>query len=305
FNETIDNLMQMLNRILGEDISLECRLAPGLPPIVADPHMIEQVIMNLAVNAREAMPKGGRLTIATETLHLGAKTARSWPEAREGLFVCLTVSDTGVGIPPQQLPHIFDPFFTTKEVGKGTGLGLATVYGIVKQHRGWIDVFSKVGAGTTFKVFLPATERTPPAPGQARIETETRGGTETILLVEDEPAVRQLNRLLLEHGGYRVLEAGSGPEAFQVWNSHAGEIDLLLTDVVMPGGITGWELAKQLHAQKPTLRIVLTSGYSTTEIDSERDFVQQANVALLQKPYLPSMLFQTVRESLDARAQNP
>ncbi|MDH7501482.1 MAG: PAS domain-containing protein, partial [Verrucomicrobiota bacterium] len=302
-NETIDSLVKMLNRILGEDINLECHLAPGLPPIVADPNMIEQVIMNLVVNARDAMRKGGRLTIATETLHLDAGTARACPEAREGLFVCLTVKDTGVGIQPEHLPHIFDPFFTTKEIGKGTGLGLATVYGIVKQHRGWIDVSSSAGAGTTLKVCLPAAKHT--AHAQTHTETKPRGGTETILLVEDEPAVRKLNRLLLEHGGYRVLEAGSGPEAIELWKSHADEIDLLLTDVVMPGGMTGWELARQLNSEKPTLRIVLTSGYNTTEIDAENSLVQQGNVSLLQKPYLPNMLLQTVRECLDAQAHNP
>ncbi len=263
FNAVLQNLAKMLQRLLGEDIVLETHYAPNLPRMEADTGMLEQVVMNLVVNSRDAMPKGGKLVIATSIKEVGEDYARQRQEARVGRFVCLTVTDTGCGMDRKTLDRIFEPFFSTKEVGKGTGLGLATVYGIVKQHRGWVEVASEVGTGTTFTIHLPAVLHG----GDVSAETPktpevVRGGKETILLVEDEPVLRELVREVLQQYEYRVLEAGSGVEALKVWDRHDGKIDLLLTDMVMPEGMTGRDLAVQVKKRKPDLRIIYTSGYS-------------------------------------------
>jgi CheY-like chemotaxis protein len=219
--------------------------------------MMEQVILNLVVNARDAMPGGGQLRVVTERVQLGEEQARLNLEARAGELVCLTISDTGTGIAPEVLPRIFEPFFTTKDVGKGTGRGLATVYGIVKQHQGWIEVSSEVGKGTTFRVFIP----TIPTPARqtpiTKAGVEIRGGTETILLVEDDHAVRLTTRRMLESRGYKVQEATCGREALELWHRHAGEIALLLTDLIMPEEMTGRDLAEQLWRQRPRLKVVI------------------------------------------------
>jgi PAS domain S-box-containing protein len=245
-NEVIANLTKMLKRVISENIELQCHYAEPLPYVQADTGMIEQVILNLVVNARDAMPDGGQLRVVTEQVALNEAHARVNPEARAGEFACLVVSDTGTGIDPEVLPHIFEPFFTTKEIGKGTGLGLATVYGIVKQHQGWIEVSSQVGEGSTFRVFLPAI----PTPAQPMATSEAgaaiRGGKETILLVEDEHAVRMATQRVLESKGYTIREAASAREALELWQCHAGEIALLLTDIIMPGEMTGRELAERL-----------------------------------------------------------
>jgi CheY-like chemotaxis protein len=220
-NDVIANLTKMLKRVLRENIDLQCHYAAPLPYVQADTSMMEQIILNLVVNARDAMPGGGQLRVATEHLTLDAAYARANPGARAGEFVCLLVSDTGTGIAPEVLPRIFEPFFTTKDVGKGTGLGLATVYGIVQQHQGWIEVASQVGKGSTFKVFLPAI----PTPARPAVASEAgadiRGGKETILLVEDEHAVRMATRRVLESKGYAIREATSAREALELWRSHA------------------------------------------------------------------------------------
>jgi len=256
--------------------------------------------MNLAVNARDAMPKGGQLIIGTIRVVADAAHARSNPEARAGECICVSVQDTGCGMPPEIKARVFEPFFTTKGVGKGTGLGLATVYGIVKQHQGWIDVESQLGVGTTFKVFLPANPRSIAVPEQTPVDLRARGGTETILLVEDEPALRGLANLVLRRYGYRVLEAGTGVEALSVWEEHKGQIDLLLTDMVMPEGLTGRELAKQLQARQPGLKVIYSSGYS---LDSEgTSFRLREAPSFLQKPYRPQKLVQAVRDVLDGSA---
>ncbi|MFN7142120.1 MAG: ATP-binding protein, partial [Limisphaerales bacterium] len=244
--------------------------------------------MNLVVNARDAMPRGGRISVGTSTVQINGAHVRSNPEAREGRFVCLRVSDTGGGIPRHLMPRIFEPFFTTKEVGKGTGLGLATVYGIVKQHQGWIEVLSQINEGTTFRVFLPAMDQAPSQEKTVPVPERISGGSEKILVVEDEPELRALVREILVHYGYQVLEAGSGPEAFPVWQKHSREIDLLLTDLVMPGNMSGRELAETLLKQKPDLKVIYTSGYSVETLG--KDLTMRRGVNFLPKPYQPLTL---------------
>ena len=300
-NDVIANLTKMLKRIIGENLDLQCHYASPLPYIQADPGMMEQVILNLVVNARDAMPEGGPLRITTERVLLDEGHARANLEARAGEFVCLRVSDSGTGIAPEVLPRIFEPFFTTKEVGKGTGLGLATVYGIVKQHQGWIEVFSQVGEGTTFKVFIPCIpppDRRTPA---AETGTEVRGGTETILLVEDDLGVRLTTRRVLECKGYRILEATCGREALELWYRHAGEIALLLTDIIMPEEMTGRDLAEQLWRQRPSLKVIFTSGYSAEVMGKDTEFVRRTRSHFLRKPCASRALLDTVRQSLDEK----
>ena len=299
-NEVIANFTKMLKRVIGEDIQLRLNYAGRLPFVQADVGMIEQVLVNLVVNARDAMPKGGQLLIATETTHLNARFAKAHPEARAGDFVCLSVTDTGTGIAAENLPQIFEPFFTTKEVGKGTGLGLATVYGIVQQHQGWIEVGSKLGTGSTFKVLLPAVSQ-PPAAAAApeRVEAKPAGGCETILLVEDEEAVRSMTTRLLERFGYHVRQAASGPQALEVWRTHKAEITLILTDMIMPESMSGRELVEQLLAERPVLKVIFMSGYSGDNVSKDTAFLRRTRTRFLQKPCNSRTLLQTVRESLD------
>jgi CheY-like chemotaxis protein len=261
--------------------------------------MLEQTIMNLAVNARDAMPQGGELFIGSTATEVTPACVQQNPEARVGGFVCLTIADTGVGMDPQLLSRIFEPFFTTKEVGRGTGLGLATVYGITKLHRGWIEVSSQVNKGSAFKVFLPATSKPKPTDiGPAGpVVREIRGGNEALLLVEDEPELRALARQILECYGYRIFEAGTGAEALKLWPQHAQEIDLLLTDLVMPEGISGWELAGKLRAERPDLKVICASGYSIDLLNKQFD--SSNTFRFLQKPFKPQMLALAVRECLD------
>lgn len=299
-NEVIGNLTKMLNRIIGEDIHLECQFA-GLPFARADAGMMEQVILNLVVNARDAMPQGGRLLIGTKTIKIDEKVVPPHPEARSGEFVYLNVSDTGTGISPENLARIFEPFFTTKEVGKGTGLGLATVYGIVKQHRGWVNVSSRLGVGTTFEIFLPAIRPPGQDPSCPVPEKAPRGGTEKILLVEDDAAVRLMTRRTLESFGYQVIEAASGRQALALWHNHDQDIDLLLTDIVMPDGLNGRELASLLREQTPGLKVVFVSGYSLNVIGKDTDFLKLRDNSFLQKPYQVNVLIDVIRHALDAK----
>ena len=302
-NAVLQNLANMLQRLLGEDVALEFSYAPTVPPIEADTGMLEQVVMNLAVNARDAMPKGGKLSIGTSSVVLDEEFARQHLESRAGTSVCVTITDTGCGMDRQTLDRIFEPFFSTKEVGKGTGLGLATVYGIVKQHRGWIEVNSQVSCGTSFKVYFPATSREHDVMAETSAAPPfVRGGKETILLVEDEPVLRELVRDILGHYQYRVIEAASGIEALKAWDEHDGRVDLLLTDMVMPEGMTGIDVAAQLRKRKPGLRVIFTSGYSAEVVG--RDF-SQSDAAFLSKPYLPPQLAQLVRQCLDAAPRQP
>ncbi|HWQ90297.1 MAG TPA: ATP-binding protein, partial [Clostridia bacterium] len=298
-NDVLQNVANMLLRLLGEDVLLEACYAPNLPPIEADTGMMEQIVMNLAVNARDAMPKGGKLTITTEPVLIDEEYVRKRSDARCGEFIRLTVVDTGTGMDRRTLERVFEPFFSTKEVGKGTGLGLATVYGIVKQHQGWIEVQSELGTGTSFHIFFPVAAR------QAAREQERahpaqgiRGGTETILVVEDEPVLRELVRTVLQQYRYKVVEAGSGCEALRLWDEFNGEVDLVLTDMVMPEGMTGAELAAQLKQRDPSLGVIYTSGYSAEIMGME---FNQPGSYFLPKPYFPPQLASLVRTALDAR----
>jgi PAS domain S-box-containing protein len=297
-NLVLQNLANMLLRLLGEDVTLEADYCAQLPAIEADTGMLEQIVMNLAVNSRDAMPKGGKLRINTSQVEIDENYASHHPDARTGNFVCLTVTDTGCGMDRKTLERIFEPFFSTKEVGKGTGLGLATVYGLVKQHQGWIEVTSLVDFGTTFRICFPVAFRKCELPESSQQPSEPiRGGGERILVVEDEPVLREMVCEILKQYEYRVIEAGSGVEALRVWDESDGKIDLLLTDMVMPEGMSGRELAVQLKKRKPELKVIYSSGYSPDS--NGREFGQNDTV-FLAKPYLPPQLARTVRESLDA-----
>ena len=300
-NSLIANLGKMLRRVIGEDIRLQCDYDPQPQFVHADAGMLEQVILNLVVNARDAMPKGGQLTLNSAPISLPAAAASLAPEAQAGDFVCLQVADTGQGIAPEHLARIFEPFFTTKAPGKGTGLGLAMVYGIIKQHRGWIEVDSRPGAGSTFKIFLPAiaipNQAVDPSPVVTALPVP--GGTERILLVEDDPAVRQLTQRLLESKGYRVWKAASGREALSIWQAHAEAIDLLLTDIVLPDGLTGRELGRQLQSQRPELRLIYMSGYSPEAVGKDLDLQRNSDGHFLQKPYSSRALMMAVRAALE------
>ncbi|HWN96325.1 MAG TPA: ATP-binding protein, partial [Methylomirabilota bacterium] len=286
-----------LNRILGEDIALDVNLGKNLPFINADSGMMELTIINMACNSRDAMPKGGSLIIGTSSVEISPAYVMQHPKAKPGRHVCLTVTDSGSGMDPETLRRIFEPFFTTKEVGKGTGLGLATVYGIIDQHRGWIEVVSQLRKGTTFKIFLPEADK-----DSVKAVEEASGrvigrGKETILLVEDEVVLRELARAVLEEYDYKILEAGSGVQAVKVWEKHKNEIDMLLTDMVMPEGMTGRELAEKLQAEKPEMKVLYSSGYSPDVVGG--CFKLPENSFFLAKPYHPPMLAQAVRECLD------
>ena len=303
-NDTVTNLTKMLQRIIGEDVHLELRLHPTPLMTRADVSMLDQVLMNLAVNARDAMPKGGRLTIETTAREFAPAEAATLPDVQPGRYVGLRVSDTGCGIPPEILPHIFEPFFTTKEPGKGTGLGLATVFGIVKQHSGCVRVASEPNRGTTFEIYLPALPETAVAEA-TKVEAvpSPRGGTETILLVEDDPAVRLLTQTTLQRHGYRVLEAADSITALALWQTHRNAVALLLTDMVMPGGLNGLELARRLRADRPELKVIFTSGYSA---ELARGILNhEEGDAFLQKPCEATHLLETVRRCLDAPPAAP
>jgi signal transduction histidine kinase/ActR/RegA family two-component response regulator len=295
-NVIVNSASKMLQSLLGDAVTLQRNLSPGLPPTNGDPGMIEQVLVNLAANGRDAMKSGGTLTIATFVCEIGPEYVLRRPEAREGCFVGFSVSDTGAGIDPATLLRIFEPFFATKGHGRGAGLSLATVYGIVRQHQGWIEVTSESGVGTTFKVFLPATER-PAENRQSGRQKDVRGGDETILVVEDEGPLRELLKELLEQNGYKVLEASSGAHALDMWQQHGRQVDLVLTDIMMPGGISGRQLGERLLSDRPDLKVIYTSGYSL-EVAGQ-DFVLEGGVDFLQKPYQPDTLARVVRECLD------
>ncbi len=299
-NAVLQNLKSMLSRLIGEDITLEIHCQSDLPCIQADAGMVEQIVMNLAVNSRDAMPKGGKFVITTSVVETDAAYLKQHPEAIAGWFVCLIVTDTGCGMEPKVLQRIFEPFFTTKEVGKGTGLGLATVYGVVKQHHGWIEVQSEVGVGTAFKVFLPVAGKAGAAPAAPSAKSETvRGGKETLLLVEDEIGLLELVREILQQYEYRVLIASSGVEALRVWDECNGQVDLLLTDMIMPGGMTGSDLAAELKKRKPGLKVIYASGYSSALTGKE--FSTGENI-FLAKPYQPNQVAQLIRNTIDGVA---
>ena len=294
-DEVVGNLAKMLRRILGEDITLQLSASDTAPRVRGDVGMIEQVLMNLAVNARDAMPSGGRLHISVDRIERPVLAPHENPEARPGAFALLTVRDSGIGISSDIQDRVFEPFFTTKEVGKGTGLGLSTVYGIVKQHEGWIEMHSVVEQGTCFEIYLPLLDSASQPPRSAEVLTPALGGTETILLVEDEEPLRRIVQRILERRGYRVLAAENGQIAFDIWQREAEHVDLLLTDMVMPGGLSGRDVALRLRNERLDLRVIFSSGYTGELVADDK------NTAFLQKPYLPKALEQLVREMLNGR----
>ncbi|MGA2632243.1 MAG: PAS domain S-box protein, partial [Terriglobia bacterium] len=297
-NSAVARAEKMLRRVIGENIELVTRPAPGLGRVKADPGQVEQVVINLAINARDAMPQGGKLIIATANVEVSPDDSRCRSGLKPGAYVLLTVADTGSGIDPRIKANIFEPFFTTKERGKGTGLGLATVYGIVQQSGGFVSVETELGSGSTFKVLLPRIEQPLTPPAMEPAAKNHRPCTETVLVVEDEPPLRTMVRGILESCGYRVLEAGHGGEALAICERHEGPIHLVLTDVVMPQ-MGGPELALRLASRWPQVRILYMSGYTD---DAIADAVERgANHDFIAKPFTPKTLTSKVREALDAK----
>ncbi len=296
-NKVVSEMEKMLGRLIGEDVEISMVLGQGLSNVKADPGQIEQVVMNLAVNARDAMPEGGKLTIATADADLSEAYASEHVGVVPGLHVKLSVSDTGVGMDDETRAHIFEPFFTTKEVGKGTGLGLATVYGIVRQSGGYVAVESSPGKGTTFAIYFPRAEEEA-TPGKEGVPSEELRGTETVLLVEDEEGVREFAGRVLRENGYTVFDAENGLAALDVLARHDGTVDLLLTDVVMPG-MGGFELARRASALRPGSDVLYMSGY-TEEMVGEGGFLK-SDVPFLPKPFAPDALLRKVREVLASR----
>jgi CheY-like chemotaxis protein len=300
-NEIVSGTTAMLRRTLGEDIAVKLVLADGLWPALADRSQIEDALLNLAVNARDAMPSGGRLVIETANAHLDEQYAAHNLEVAPGDYVCVSVSDSGGGIPPDILERVFEPFFTTKEVGRGTGLGLSMVYGFAKQSGGHVKIYSEVGHGTRITLYLPRTvaaerEAEPAAAPAVRAHP---AGHETILVVEDSESVRKVAVSILRGLGYQVLEAEDGPSALTILAS-SEVIDLLFTDLIMPNGIDGEELLKRAHVLRPGLKALFTSGYSEHFLQSRGN--ADVGVPLLNKPYRVQKLSEAVRKALDSAA---
>jgi CheY-like chemotaxis protein len=287
----------MLQRLIGEDIQIKTTLNPNIDQVIVDSAQLSQILMNLAVNARDAMPRGGKLTIKTDNISLDTDYARRHVGIAPGDYVLLSVSDTGIGMNHQTQQHIFEPFFTTKERDQGSGLGLATVYGIVKQSGGNIEVASDLGAGTTFKIYLPRVKKRIPQVKKPDTFVELVAGTETILLVEDEEVVRKLSRRILEICGYNVIETRNGIEALESCAVGDCKFDLLMTDVVMPK-MGGSELAEKLRLKLPNLKILFTSGYTNEAVI--RHGVKVGNVNFIQKPFSPKQLANKIRKIFDS-----
>jgi PAS domain S-box-containing protein len=296
-NRVVGKMTDLLARLLGEDIALQITFSSQPAIIAADVSMLEQILLNLSVNSRDAMPRGGQLAIRISICEVDEAHTRRFADARLGNFVRLTHADTGCGIPPENLPRIFEPFFTTKELGKGTGLGLATVFGIVKQHEGWVEVESELGKSTAFHIYFPVSS----APVADLEHTDTqfhaRKGTETIMVVEDERDLREIVTRTLNLNGYRVFQAVDGPKALRIWAEYKNEIDLVFTDIIMPGGLNGRELADRLWLEKPDLKVIFSSGYGAEALG--KDFKLDPHLNYLQKPYLPQTLSRVIRRCLD------
>jgi PAS domain S-box-containing protein len=295
-NTLVSDMEKMLPRLMGEDVELVLEMDPDLGSVKADRSQIEQIIMNLTINARDAMPSGGKVKIKTANVRLDLAYTRNHPGSRVGHYIMLEVTDTGIGMDPETMAHIFEPFFTTKELGKGTGLGLATVYGVVKQSDGYIGVESTLGRGTTFQIYLPPYAGQPVAEEPKAEAGEKLCGTETVLLVEDAEPLRKLAKRFLEGCGFRVLSAENGNQAVEVAASHNGKFDLLLTDVVMPG-MNGRVLSEQLQRRQPGLKVLYMSGYTDSFIAGHG--VLEQGTHLLHKPFTEEVLIRKVREVLD------
>jgi signal transduction histidine kinase len=294
-NDVVREMDKFLRRLIGEDIVLEARLAAALPRVKIDPAHMDQVIMNLAINSRDAMPSGGKLTIETAQIELTAQHAGPAMELPPGRYVTLAVADTGVGMDAATRARVFEPFFTTKDKGKGTGLGLSIVYGIVKQNGGEIVAHSEPGAGATFKIYLPAIDaEVQPVDRESELRA-LAPARETILVAEDEEQVRSLARTILARKGYRVLEAATAAEALQLSENHRGQIDLLLTDIVMPN-MSGPELAREMMAREPAIRVLYMSGYADTRVLKQEEL--NFGSLFLQKPFTAASLQRMVREAL-------
>ena len=295
-NVLVADMEKMLRRLIGEDLDLGTRLDPSTGNVRADPSQLEQIVMNLTVNARDAMPRGGKLTIETRNVEINEAYTREHPYTAPGFYVMLSVSDTGTGMDRATQARIFEPFFTTKAQGKGTGLGLSMVYGVVKQSGGSIEVYSEPGRGTTFKVYLPRVfTEVQGKPDSVR--AERLGGSETILLVEDEEAVRTLGHRILDIAGYRVIDASSAEEALEVAKGHRGPLHLMVTDTVMPGA-SGPELARLLAPLFPGMKVLYVSGYADEAVVHHG--LLKRTEAFLQKPFGPDALLRRVREVLDS-----
>jgi CheY-like chemotaxis protein len=298
-NENLRVAIRMLERLVGEHVQIDFHPHSPLPAVHADSSMVEQIAMNLSVNARDAMPNGGRLSIITSLETVDREPTPSDPEHREGQYICVAFRDTGIGMDTQLLGRIFEPFFTTKPVGKGTGLGLSTVFGIVRQHKGWLDVESKPGQGSTFRIYFPVSDH-PAERTELYTDATLRNGRETILVAEDEDALREMVVQVLRIQGYTVLAAASGSQALELWERRSAPVDLLLTDLVMPGGIMGSELAARLAGACPGLKVIYTSGYSPGMAGKDASLLEGRN--FLPKPYSIGKLAQFVRECLDVPA---
>ena len=295
--DVVRSVSGMLRQLVGEHVTLETDSGLGLPPIFADRGMLEQVTVNLTLNARDAMPRGGRIRLSCSEVTVEPASAKPDSDARPGRFIRFTVEDTGCGIDAEGLTHLFEPFYTTKEAGKGTGLGLATVFGIVKQHQGWIEVQSEVNAGSAFNLYFPVSSQSGQKTSEAHEPPAQSTGTETILLAEDEPALREMVEEVLRLQGYSVLTAASGPAALEVWHREERPIDLLLTDMVMPGGMMGTDVAAELRRANPELKVIYTTGYSPGVAGASHGLEEGVN--FLAKPYSPSKLADIVRKCLD------
>ncbi|MBI3981795.1 MAG: response regulator [Gemmatimonadetes bacterium] len=297
-NRVVEGIEGMLRRLVGEDVAITTKLAADLASVRVDPGQMEQVILNLAVNARDAMPQGGTLSISTANVELDEEYAEAHTSVSPGSYVMLAASDSGTGISGESKAHLFEPFFTTKETGKGTGLGLATVYGIVKQSGGYIWVYSEPGQGATFKIYLPQVNDSPEELGPTPQEAP-RGGSEVVLLAEDDRSVRTLAATILRKQGYTVLEASNGQEAIALAETHQGPIELILTDVVMPQ-LGGGLMVERLLALRPAARVLYVSGYTDDTV--ARQGLLQPGVQYLEKPFTPSALLRKVRQVLDMPA---
>ena len=300
-NAVIPNIEKMLRRLIGEDVELKTILQPELGNVETDPGQIEQIIVNLAVNARDAMPTGGKLTIETVNVQMDEKYVREHITAKPGFYVMMAISDTGTGMDEEIRSKIFEPFFTTKEEGQGTGLGLSTVYGIVKQSDGYIWVYSEPGKGTSFKIYLPRVDKESQDIKKIKTSDKSLSGTETVLVVEDDRMVRELAIKILQKYGYKVLEAEDGKEAIEIGKQHEGPIDLMLTDVVMPG-MSGRILAAEFESLRPKIKVVYMSGYTDNIVVHHG--ILDRGMSFIQKPFTHEALAIKVRELLDGKKKS-